>query len=232
MWHRKLLEMKWKPGKSIWACLLAILCLSACASTPDGKPPSTDWPFEPMAIKLKFKADTMLNLDEGKQHTLALCVYQLKNGDAFTDLAKDAEGVARLLSCTSFSDTVTGLQRIFVHPGEMKIMTMDRAKHTQFVGVVLGYASYLDTEPQKAALVYEIPLRYYQEGFLWWKENYRWPQPLLIDLFLGPKEAKDLEKERKDQQAAKKKASPGDQAEKKEKIEVKIEDATPDDDRK
>jgi type VI secretion system VasD/TssJ family lipoprotein len=78
-----------KQNLKLMAALLSVWTLFACASGKDsplkGAPPApqADWAYEKDAVRLVFKADRELNLYNGVQHALSVCVYQLKDPNAF-----------------------------------------------------------------------------------------------------------------------------------------------------
>ena len=61
--------------------LCAIFLTCSCASRSDLSP--SEWVYEKNRIRLELKADHQLNMYEGSPHTLYLCVYQLKDPNAF-----------------------------------------------------------------------------------------------------------------------------------------------------
>ena len=88
---------------------------------------------------------------EQNAHTLALCVYQLKSPNAFNELAKNQDGLVKLMGCSKIGDTVTSVQRLILQPAELRTVTMDRAEGTQYVGIVAGY---YNLTPNKVSKLY------------------------------------------------------------------------------
>ena len=73
---------------------LLVLFVCSCASQPLTPP---EWRYEQEAIDIHVKADSQLNLYEGLPHTLLMCVYQLKDPNAFNQLTEDDDGLYKLL---------------------------------------------------------------------------------------------------------------------------------------
>ena len=149
-------------------------------------PGPPQWTFSSNAISFQIKADDMLNRYMDTSHTLVLCIYQLSDPNAFTDLAKDKDGIIKLLACTRFGETVSAVQKIIVHPGESRTSFMDRALGAQYVGIAGGY---FDLNPDKATLLFKIPVDVHTKGLLF-KKNFQIPGRLDVSLFLGPTEMK------------------------------------------
>jgi type VI secretion system VasD/TssJ family lipoprotein len=167
---------KWSAGMlGVW------LAVFGCASAPRGV--ADHWPAEKNAIELKVKADSQLNRYEDKAHTLVVCVYQLKSMKTFDQMSREKESAYRMVACNPFNDTVVAQQRFIFHPGEMRTITLDRAEHAQFVGVVAGY---YEAKPQAITTSWRIPLLIYEEGPMIFKDRYRWPEPLKTELILDP----------------------------------------------
>ncbi|NIO08748.1 MAG: type VI secretion system lipoprotein TssJ, partial [Deltaproteobacteria bacterium] len=94
--------------------LLLVLLVWSCASK---QLPAPEFVYEENAIKIHVKADPQLNLSDGKPHTLLVCIYQLKDPNAFNQLAGDQEGLYRLLECALFDASVVGAKKLIVQPG-------------------------------------------------------------------------------------------------------------------
>ena len=156
----------------IWVVGVAVMWFG-CASGPQvvGK----DWPFEANGIELKLLADSNLNLYQDAPSTLVVCVYQLTDKGPFISLRKDREGLVKLIACQPFGDSVVDAQRVILHPGETRTLTMDRVKKTQLVGFVAGY---LDANAKDSTHLYAIPLLTYKEGWGPWTDVYQWPKKL------------------------------------------------------
>ncbi len=144
---------------------LAFLAVS-CATTVQA-------PYKQDAITLRLKSSNELNLYNGKAHTLLLCVYQLKDPNAFNQLLDERDGVSRLLECRRFDPSVTGSRRLIINPGREITRTLDRAEGTKYVGVAAGY---YDMEPGGMVRLYRIPVNMFTKSL----------KELKIRLFLGP----------------------------------------------
>jgi predicted component of type VI protein secretion system len=156
-----------------------MILFSDCSSVP--KNILEEIPGGSNAISIHIKAIPMLGRYCSELHTLVLCIYQLNDLKVFEDLGKTDEGISRLTSCDSFGDSVTASQRAIVNPGQDSTLVLDREKGTLFVGIVPGYYN----PPKNGGVeIYKIPLTVYREGFAGWKNLYRWPEKLLINLNL------------------------------------------------
>ncbi len=131
----------------------------------------------------------MLNAYEDQSHTLALCVYQLKNPNTFKDLSKNEKGVLKLLSCKKSSDSVASVQRIIVYPGELRNVFLDRAEGAQWVGLAAGY---YELDPAGATRLIKIPLEVIKKGIIF-KKKYFIPNKLISRIHFGPSEISHLE---------------------------------------
>jgi type VI secretion system VasD/TssJ family lipoprotein len=151
---------------------------------PTALPGAPEWTFGSNAISLQLKADSSLNLFEDAPHTLAMCVYQLADPSAYNDLAGAREGVIKLLSCEKFGETVSATDRIFLQPGEIRTVFLDRALGAKYVAVVAGY---FELEPAKAAKLFQIPVDVTKKGMIF-KSTFMIPGRLDLSIFLGPRE--------------------------------------------
>lgn len=102
-------------------------------------PPPPAWPYAAGAVTLDLSADPGLNTYEDRAHTLMVVVYQLSAVNAFNDLAKDPTGLQALLESGTFDQSVAGLEKLFVQPGDQRKVTLDRAQGARWIGVVAGY---------------------------------------------------------------------------------------------
>lgn len=162
---------------SVIICFLT-LWISACATQPV---PPPKWQYETNAIEVHLKADAKLNFDEGLPHTLAICLYQLKDPNAFNQLSEDADGIYRLLDCGLFDAGVATAKRIIVHPGKDLLLKLDRAEGAKYVAVAAGY--YI-LEKERMLRVFDIPVITEKKGFIKTTRISR-PGLLKIDLTLG-----------------------------------------------
>lgn len=159
--------------------LLPIFLVCSCASQPVSPP--SEWRYEKGAIHLHLKADFQLNLYDGNPHTLLLCVYQLRDRNAFDQLTEDDDGLYKLLECSRFDGSVAGSKRLFVQPGEEMIYSLDRAEGAKYVAIVAGY--YL-LQKEGMVRVYDVPWFVEKKGFIR-RTKVAKPGPLDIDLVLG-----------------------------------------------
>lgn len=137
---------------------LLMVCLCSCSlfgskdKGADGvKPPI---PYEKESIVLKIRSDPQLNLYQGQPHSLALCTYQLKDPNAFNQLADERNGLSRLMECERFDGSVLSSKRIIVHPDRQLKELRDRAEGSRYLGFVAGY---YPLEKSRVLLLYPLP---------------------------------------------------------------------------
>ncbi|MEJ2039974.1 MAG: type VI secretion system lipoprotein TssJ, partial [Desulfosarcinaceae bacterium] len=164
--------------KFIGLWILIFFTLAACASQPL---PPPDWTYEPGAIKIHLKADPKLNFDDGAAHTLVVCLYQLKDPNAFNQLAEDTDGIYKLLNCSLFDSGVATAKRLIVNPGQDVDLALDRAEGAKYVAVVAGYYT---LEKARMIRMYDIPVVTEAKGWIK-RTKITKPAPLKIDLELG-----------------------------------------------
>ncbi len=157
---------------------LIIMLLGACAS----QAPPPDWTYEKGAIAVHLEADPKLNYDEGMPHTLMVCLYQLKDPNAFNLLSDDSDGIYKLLKCGLFDAAVATAKRIIVQPGKDVDLKLDRAEGAKYVAVVAGY--YV-LEKERMTRLYEIPVVVEKKGLIR-RTKVSKPGELIIDIELGP----------------------------------------------
>lgn len=148
-------------------------------------PPPTDWRFEKDGIKLHLKGDPKLNLFQGDPHTLLICVYNLKDPNAFNQLMDEKEGVTKLLECSRFDPSVTSSKRIVLQPGQEVNESMDRGEGAKYVSLVAGY---FNLKKEKISRLYPIQIREESQGV---RSQFSLPAVLNLDLYLGPQEIQD-----------------------------------------
>lgn len=177
--------------------ILALCLITACGGggsnkkqvdiPPTAEPGAPKWEFGSNAVTLRLRADNLLNSYENQPHTLVLCIYMLSDPNGFLDLAKNKEGVIKLLGCQRFSDTVVGMQRVVFQPGEVRTVQLDRAERTKYVALAAGY---FDLVPDKATRLLPIPVDVATEGWIF-KSKYQIPGKLDVYLFLGSNEIRE-----------------------------------------
>ena len=166
--------------KSIGVLMLCIpiLFIAACASQPVQPP---QWTYEKDAVKLHFDADARLNYDDGMAHTLVVCIYQLRDPNAFNQLSDDIEGIYKLLECDLFDASVATAKRYIIHPGQDMDVTLDRAEGARYVAAVAGYYT---LQKERMIRLFEFPVAVEKKGFIK-KTKTAKPMPLDIKLMLG-----------------------------------------------
>ncbi|MEI6825668.1 MAG: type VI secretion system lipoprotein TssJ [Desulfuromonadales bacterium] len=92
-------------------------------------------------ITLNIAADPQLNRYKNSPHTLLICFYQLKDPNAFNQLADDQNSLAKLMECGKFDASVTYTKRFIVQPGQTLSEQRDLAEGTRFFGLAAGYYS-------------------------------------------------------------------------------------------
>lgn len=162
-------------------CLMMML-FSACAS----QAPPPNWTYEKNAIAVHLEADAKLNYDEGVPHTLMVCLYQLKDPNAFNQLSDDSDGIYKLLDCDVFDSAVATAKRIIVRPGKTVGFKLDRAEGAKYVAVVAGY--YV-LEKERMIKLYKIPIVVEKKGLIR-RTKVSKPGELIIDIELGPSQIK------------------------------------------
>jgi type VI secretion system VasD/TssJ family lipoprotein len=168
-----------KKGLEKLSLLLFIFFVCSCASQPVAPP---EWQYEHEAIDIHVKADPQLNLYEGLPHTLLMCVYQLKDPNAFNQLTEDDDGLYKLLECSRFDVSVVSSKSEIIHPGQNLTFALDRAEGAKYVAVVAGY--YL-LQKEGMTRLFDIPVIVEKKGWITRTEIAR-PGPLSIELRLGP----------------------------------------------
>lgn len=144
-----------KPWKTSLAATAALLLISSCL----GGPPRLS--TAPGAVNLVFEADAMLNTRGGEPHPVSVCVYQLREPDAFTALARTEDGIYKLLECSPFDPGVADVKRCIVQPGTVRRVSLGRAEGAGFVGLVAGYYA---VDRGRSVRIFSLPGR--TGGFL------------------------------------------------------------------
>lgn len=163
-------------------CLVMVSAIVySCASHPLLPP---QWQYEKEAVTLHVKADENLNLERGIPHTLFLCIYQLKDPNAFNQLAGDDDGIYKLLECKLFDTAVATSKSVIARPGQDMNFVFDRAEGAKYVAVAAGY--YV-LHRDRMLRLFEIPVVTEKKGFFRPKKIQK-PGPLNIELILGPQQ--------------------------------------------
>ena len=81
-------------NKLILLLTLIFTSLFFCAKKPD---PTPVWNFKTEGITIHYKAEKLLNVFNDEPHTVVMIVYQLTGIDAFNNLAKNKDGLKKLL---------------------------------------------------------------------------------------------------------------------------------------
>ncbi len=160
-----------KGSLRTWLPVLLALLLVSC------KPPM-QIPYEPNGVQLHLMSDPNLNLFAGTPHTLHLCVYQLKDPNAFNQAKDEKDGLVKLLECSRFDPSVTFAKSVDIQPRQELTQSLDRADGTWYVGIVAGYSQ---LQKERATRLYPIPL----------SGVFKNPETLDIDLYLGPLEIQE-----------------------------------------
>jgi type VI secretion system VasD/TssJ family lipoprotein len=152
--------------------LFFLLTVISCASAPK-------YIYEEGAINLHLKSGPDVNLYDGKPHTLLLCVYQLKDPNAFNQLFDEEDGISKLLECSRFDASVMSSKRLVVQPKEETTKTLDRSEGTKYVGIIAGY---FQMEKKNIMRLIQVPLGMFTGS----------PKKMDIALYLGPKELQEI----------------------------------------
>ncbi len=175
-----------KKSIKLLLAVFATLFLVSC-STKVLPPPQ--WTYQKDAVKLHVIADSMLNLDEGKAHTLYVCIYQLKDPNGFNQLAGYQSGLYKLLNCKLFDQGVVASKHLIVRPGEDQTLIMDRAEDGKYLAVVAGYYGVIRN---RITRLIKIPVVIEEKG-VFSKERTQRPGLLDIKLILGPQQIDKVE---------------------------------------
>lgn len=174
--------------------LVVVLFLFSCGSQKgsmkksSSEPEPERWSYQADAIRLVLNADPQLNSHNGLPHALYLCLYQLKNPNAFNQLSADEDGLYLLLDCGVFDPSVTSYQRLTVQPGQQLSQSFDRAEGSRYVGIAAGY--YI-LEKERITRFLKIPVKIKRRGLLFRK--YGVPGELDLEITLGPQQIEEIE---------------------------------------
>jgi type VI secretion system VasD/TssJ family lipoprotein len=168
--------------------LVALLFVCSCASKPL---PPPEFTYGKGQIQLDIKAEAQLNSYEGSPHTLLLCIYQLRDPNAFNQLTGDEDGLYKLLECGNFDPSVTNTKRLIVRPGQTTQVQLDRAEGTKYVGLVAGYSV---MQKKNMIGLFKIPVIVEKKGFIS-RTKIKKPGPLHLEILLGARQIKETKTE-------------------------------------
>lgn len=160
-----------KRSLALLSLLVVAVMVCACAG---GKPAEIG--YKEKAIHVNLTADSRLNLYQGTPHALMLCLYQLKDPNAFNQIVDEKDGLHKLLECNRFDASVANAKRLVVQPGQVEKQDLDRAEGAKYVAIAAGYYAY----KERPTRIYAVP----SGGLLSSDE-------LFINLYLGPQLMQD-----------------------------------------
>lgn len=164
-------------------CLSVLL--AGCSSAPLITVPP-DWSYEKDAISLHIKADRQLNLFQKNPHTLLLCVYHLRDPNAFNQLLDEKDGLPKLLECGRFDPTVVHARQMVIQPGQEISESLDRAEGAKFVAIAAGY---YNLRKDRVTSSFPVPVSEEKRGGNLVQKT----KKLAIDLYLGPQEIQKVQ---------------------------------------
>ena len=173
---KKLIETVSMIFLSMWIC--------SCASKPPVVIPP-EWRFEKNAVHVHIKADPQLNLYEGSAHALHLCLYQLRDPNAFQQLIEERTGLSTLLECSRFDPSITSSKRFVMMPNQEIWESLDRAEGSKYVGVVAGY---YQLQKERTSLLVSVPVVQVKKE----KTILLVPNRLDLDLYLWPQQIQEI----------------------------------------
>ncbi|MBW2093709.1 MAG: type VI secretion system lipoprotein TssJ [Deltaproteobacteria bacterium] len=159
--------------------------ICSCASKPL---PPPEFVYGKGEIQLQLQASPDLNTYEGSPHTLLLCLYQLKDPNAFNQLTGDEDGLYKLLECGPFDPSVTNIKRLIMRPGQATSVQLDRAEGTKYVGLVAGYSL---LKKDNMIQLLKIPVLVEKKGIIS-RTKVQKPGPLVLDILLGGQQIKKV----------------------------------------
>lgn len=174
--------------------LVVVVFIFSCGSKKGSTQKSTseiepdEWSYQRDAIRLVLTADPQLNAHDGLPHTLHLCLYQLKDPNAFNQFSGDEDGLYLLLGCSVFDQSVTSFQRLTIQPGQQLTQSFDRAEGSRYVGIAAGYYR---IEKERITRFLKIPVKIKRRG--WLLRKYGLPGELDLEITLGPQQIEKIE---------------------------------------
>lgn len=140
------------------------------------------WTYAQQGIQVNVQADEMLNETGGQAHNLLLVVTQMEDPNAFSAYARDPERLADLLLADRAPEGILDIQRFYIEPGAQRDIPINRVQSARYVGVATGYAQ---LDPARTARLYQIGVDVDHTGWIF-REHSAQPEPLAIQLRLGP----------------------------------------------
>ncbi len=144
-----------------------IFLLGACSSSVTRQ--TADWGYAKGAISIELKAEKSLNVFDGYSHALSVAIIQVSSPTKLMQILQTPNGIVTVIDNNKPLEGQTVFKRISLQPGENKKLLLDRAKGTEYVYLVFGYASEIVS---KSDYLIPIPLD-------------ETPQPLDIKVVLG-----------------------------------------------
>jgi type VI secretion system VasD/TssJ family lipoprotein len=118
--------------------------------------PQVKWTFAAKAIEIRFKADATLNYYDDEPHTLAVAVYQMSDPSVYLSYGVNREKLTEIMEAHRFDPSVTSFDQFFFQPGEERVIRIDRAENSRFVGIVAGY---FQSDPDQVTRLFEVPVQ-------------------------------------------------------------------------
>ncbi|MCP4690742.1 MAG: type VI secretion system lipoprotein TssJ [Desulfobacterales bacterium] len=154
----------------------------SCAAQPL---PPPEWTFEKGAVTLHVKADSQLNFYDERPHPLHVCVYQLKDPNAFNHFSDTSQRLTTLIKeCDLFDPSVVSSKKLLIQPNRDALHTMDRAEGAKYFSIAAGYHKLIKN---RCVRLMDIPVHTEEKGFLSRTKTQK-PGPLNVELILGPKQ--------------------------------------------
>ncbi len=140
-----------KTSLIIFLAVLIGASLTACSSAPK------QVEYKQQALEITLKADPKLNLYQGIPHTLLVCLYELKDPNAFNQLVEETDGMAKIMECNRFDGTVAFVKRVVVQPGQETKEVLDCAEGAKYLAVAAGYYVTQKQKAQRPISILRIP---------------------------------------------------------------------------
>lgn len=107
-------------------------------------------------INIHLRGDKNLNRYKKSPHALVLCIYQLKDLNAFNQMMEDKSGITRLMECGRFDPSVSYVKRVVVQPRKDVYEAMEVADGARVIGVIAGYYFF---KKSKAVKTFMLPMK-------------------------------------------------------------------------